>query len=437
MKKLSSLLILLLVAQLAFAQGKFTKKLTSSDEDIANDKKKTQPKTWVKRGDLFIEIAEEPVKDMIIGMDRTTFNLQVKGKPEVKQWIGPASDLYPEGEPFEVLAFPDKDVYFTTDGILAFWTITSTEVENPVSKALEAYQKAEELEAQPRNNKDLKSGFANVARIFNLEANAAYSLGKDAEALNDFQKVYEANSSKTLGLVDTLTMYNVGFLASETGDYNLAEEFYKKAIDNGYDREGSLYANLADVMSKNGKRAQAEELLANAFTQYPNNQGILVGLINFYLQDGDDPLKVLPYIKKAQENEPANGSLDYAEGMLYDKLGDVDKAAAAYKSAIGKNANDFYSLYSLGALYYNEAIEIGKKADALPFNAQAEYDAYIVEINKLLRMTIEPFEAAYRLEPNAAIIESLKNVYYRFVDESPEMKANYEKYDALLKEATK
>ena len=426
MKKLSTLLILLLIAQLAIAQGKFEKKLSTSDADIANPKKKEQVKTWVTRGNLFVEIAEDPAAGLMAGMDKVMINLQLKGqKPiETKEWKSDVTD-----EVYELQVFPDKDLYYNKAGQLAFWTIKKTEVDKPLEKALEAYSHAKGIDA---NNKDLKTGYSNLAKAYNAISTDGYIRGDFNSALAGFKGLYQANTA--LGVVDTATMYNIAFIANLNGDYATAEEYFKKCIDNGFISEGAVYASLADVMKKEGKKDQAAQLLTDAYTKYPTNQSILISLINFYMESGDDPTKVIPIIKSAQANEPTNASLDYAEGSLYEKLGDVDKAEAAYKSAIAKDPKNFFAQYSLGALFYNAAVELSKKADELPINEQKKYDEYIVQINDLLKKSIAPFEAAYAVEPNAVIVESLKNVYYRFVEESPEMKTKYEKYDALLKE---
>ncbi len=424
MKKLSTLLILLLIAQLSIAQGKFEKKLSASDADIANPKKKDQVKTWVNRGNLFLEIAEDPTSGLMSGMDKMMINLQLKGeKPtETKQWTSPS------GEEFELQVFPDKDLYFNPSGQLVFFTTKKTEISNPLDKAFEAYNHAKTIEP---TNKDLKIGYSNLAKAYSSAATDGYMRNDYKVALDGFKGLYQTNSAN--GIVDTATMYNVAFIANLSGDYPLAEEYYQKCIDNNYISEGSIYASLAEVMNKNGKKAQAEKVLADAYTKYPTNQSILISLINFYMDSGDDPKKVISIIKTAQANEPTNSSLDYAEGSLYEKLKDNDKAETAYKSAIKKDPKNFFAQYSLGALYYNEAVELSKLADELPINEQKKYDDYIVRINELLKKSINPFEAAYAIEQNAVIVESLKNVYYRFVDESPDMKAKYEKYEALLK----
>lgn len=424
MKKLSTLLMLLLIAQLSIAQGKFDKRLSSSDADIANPKKSGQAKTWVNRGNLFVEIAESPVEGLMTGMDKMMIGLQLKGeKPtETKEWKSPTEEV------FEVQVFPDKDLYFNQAGQLSFWTVKKAEVENPLAKALEAYNQAQKIDP---NNKDVKSGYQNLSKAFSAVATDGYMRNDYKLALDGFKGLYQANTAT--GMLDTATMYNIAFIANVSGDYPLAEEYYQKCIDNGYISEGGIYASLADVMNKNGKKDQAAKLLSDAYTKYPTNQSILISLINFYMETGDDPKKVISIIKTAQANEPTNASLDYAEGSLYEKLKENDKAEAAYKSAISKDAKNFYAQYSLGALYYNEAVELSKLADELPINEQKKYDEYIVKINELLKKSMDPFEAAYSIEQNPVIVESLKNVYYRFVDESPDMKAKYEKYDAMLK----
>ncbi|MDR0659751.1 MAG: hypothetical protein LBG19_02890 [Prevotellaceae bacterium] len=429
MKKLSTLLILLLVAQLTFAQGKFDKKLSSSDADIANPKKKEQVKTWINRGNLFVEIAEDPVSRLLSGMDKNTLlSIQLRGqKPiEIKTWKGS------DGEEYEVYVFDDKDLYFNEAGLLSFWTIKKTEVENPANKAFEAYTQAKKLDPKAATNKELQNGFINLQRVYGSAATDAYMRDDLKGALNGFKGMYEVGEA--MGVTDTSSMYNVAFLANTMENYPLAEEFYKKCIAIGYTLDGAVYASLADVIRKSGRKAEAEKILTDAYTQFPINQSILISLINFYMEGGDDPTKVIPIIKTAQANEPGNASLDYAEGSLYEKLNDPKKAEVAYKSAIAKDPKNFFAQYSLGALYYNQAVELSKKADELPIDKQKEYDEMIVEINALLKKSIVPFEAAYAVEQNPIIVESLKNVYYRFVDESPEMKAKYDQYNALLKQ---
>ncbi len=432
MKKLSTLFVLLLVAQLAIAQ-EFAKKINASNEDINNDKKKGSAKTWIARGDLFVQVAEAPAKSIMPGMDKTTVDLLIKGQQviETKSWTSP------DGETYTVVVYPDKELYYAKANgkdVLAFWNVTKTDAPEPLQTALEAYQQAEKLEP---SNKSLKEGYTKLAAQFNTAAVNAYSMGDNKKALEGFQGVYACNSSKPVSMVDTLTMSNIGLLAIAADNYPLAEEFYQKAIDHGYIKGGDMYAKLAEVMAKNNKTEQAEKMLGDVYTKYPTNQGILIAIINFYMQKGEDALKVLPYIKKAQENEPTNSSLYYAEGMLYDKLKEVDKAAAAYKVAIEKDPKNFYAQYSLGYLHYQNAIDIGKEADALPLSKEAEYDALIKKLNDELKQSIAPFEAAYKLQPEASIAEVLKNVYYRFMEESPEMKQNYEKYNAIVREQVK
>lgn len=432
MKKLSFLFILVLLAQLAVAQGNFAKKISASDEAINDPKKKVVPKTWIARGDLFTQVAEAPADGLISGMDDVSIGLVLKAKPaETKTWTSA------DGTTYNIAIFDDKELYYAPQegrNILQFYRITKTEVDEPMQKALEAYNQASTIDPKATANKSLKEGYQKLSALFKSAATADYFTGNYEGALENFKGEYACNSSIVVGMVDTITMYNIAFLASSLGKYDVAEEFFRKCIDNGHIKDGDLYANLADVMVRGGKESEAEQLLVEAYKKFPNNQAIIIGIINMYMQKGDDPLKALTYIHEAQKNEPENASLYNAEAMLYEKLGKPEEAAKSYRASIARDPNNFYAQYQLGYLHYQNAVEYSKKADDLPLNDQAGYDRYIKMISDELRSSIAPLEEAHRISPDEPIvIELLKNVFYRFKDESPEMEAKYTKYDNLFK----
>ena len=62
--------------------------------------------------------------------------------------------------------------------------------------------------------------------------------------------------------------------------------------------------------------------------------------------------------------------------------------------------------------------------------------ALVEEFETALKNAIDPFEKAYEVSKNndirVNIAEYLKNIYYRFRDQSPEYQAKYEKYDQVV-----
>ena len=79
MKKILFLIVAFLFVNVTFSQN-FEKKIASSDKSISDPKKKTNPKTWITRGDLYMEIAQYPIKNVKIGTTPYT-DLMMLDKP--------------------------------------------------------------------------------------------------------------------------------------------------------------------------------------------------------------------------------------------------------------------------------------------------------------------------------------------------------------------
>ena len=215
-----------------------------------------------------------------------------------------------------------------------------------------------------------------------------------------------------------------------SGDSERAIKYFSKSIEIGNDQNGDVYSPLAESYKQAGDTLKAKEILAEGFTKYPTNQGILVSLINLYLESKDDPSKVLSLIKVAQQNEPTNASLIYAEGNVYKNLGKFDEAIAAYKKAEEVDPNYLFAPFSLGATYYEQAFELQQQA------AQEMDDAKYAELNNKLEECLEasivPLERAFNLTEDKdirmAVAEYLKNVFFRFREKNADYKASYDKY---------
>ena len=139
-------------------------------------------------------------------------------------------------------------------------------------------------------------------------------------------------------------------------------------------------------------------------------------------------------MKTAQANEPNNPSLYYAEGNVYLKFNDFDKAIAAYKESAKIDPNYFWAYFSEGKAYYDQAVAIQEQA-----NMESDDNKYMELLDKLdksLESSLSPLEIAFTKaddqELKEYVAELLKNVYFRFRDKNEEYKANYEKYNSFL-----
>ncbi len=406
-------------------KAKYEKKIAKSDEEIADPKKGIEPKTWMNRGELFVECYELPVKNVMRGMSQLQIKTIMKGEKVRTDNV----DL--GGTNYEVLRYAYMKLYFDAAGVLAFWEITDEVTPDALFKAYDSYAKAYDLDANKKNTKKITEAMQGLGNKMITEASAAYNLGNYENALKYFEGSLACSGHATVNITDTMVIYNTGLVARAAKNYEKAIVYFKKSIDLGYEQEGSTLAYYAGLVREQGDTTKAMEILARAFVKYPKNQEILIGLINGYLTSGKNLSEVLPYIKQGLENEPNNASLYYAEGIVYQNLNDFENAVSSFKKATELNPNFFGAYYSLGALYYNKAVEI-QNAASMELN-DTKYEKMVKDMEAEFKNSIPYLTKAHELMPNERqVVESIRNIYNRFQEKSPEMKEKFEYYTKLL-----
>jgi tetratricopeptide (TPR) repeat protein len=427
MKKLVIAVVLLLSVNAVFSQ-KYEKKIADSDKKTADPKKSLDPKTWISRGELFYQIANEPVLGLVAGMDETTYKMvlasvteQVTEKPER---VG--------DKEYSVHSFPDKKVYFL-NGVIAFWDVLKYEVSDPFSKSFEAYKQAKSLDAQGKNNKKIGQRLKELSTIAKNEAFNQYQLGRNDKALALFSLSLDCTSDPTVGETDSLIYYYAGVIATDLGENATAEKYLRKAIEIGYVENGSTYAALAEVLTKSDKKEEARLLLEKGMTVNPENQSVIFGLINNYMSSGRDPKDIIPLIKTAQEKESSNASLYYAEGNLYEKLEDFDNALKSYEKSVEIDPNYFFGYFGIGIIYFNKAAKLDEQAIAEKDNKK--YEELVSQADAELKKSLPYLEKAYSLnnaDNQKIVIQALKDINFRFRNENEKFKADAEKYAKML-----
>ena len=184
------------------------------------------------------------------------------------------------------------------------------------------------------------------------------------------------------------------------------------------------------------KKAESKKVLEDGFTKYPESQSILIGLINYYLENNEDPEKLFELIDHAKKNEPNNASLYYVEGNIYKQLGKREEALKAYYSCSEINPDYEFGYIGAGILYYELALEYQDKAQN-EFDDK-KYMELVSEFEKALENAYEPFEKAFNVSKDDSIkiniAEYLKNICYRFREKDQKYEAGFEKYSTIVKE---
>ena len=409
------------------AVQKALKELAKAKEAVS---KKNDASSWIKLGTAYLYAYEAPVDGLATGMDPMSLAVLTKG--QVK--LGVESKEV-NGKVFNVEKYSDKELYLDQNGSLqAYKILKNATDEDCLAKSLEAFHKAQELGG---GGKDLSSMMESLARRHWTNAICAYNLGDYKDASQFFENSYNIYAEPAVGKLDTNALVYSGIAAVMAKDAPKAISLFEKCRQIPGVADGDIFAQLADSYKMVGDTAKCKEVLAEGFEKFPTNQGVLVSLINVYLETNDDPQKIISVIHKAQENEPTNASLVYAEGNLHRNMKDYEKAIELYRKAGELDPKYVFAPFSEGDTYYQMALDIQEKASSEPDDNK--YMELAAQLNDCLKKAIEPFERAFSITDDVEIkrgcAEYLKNIFFRFRDEKPEYQANYDKYRKFAEEA--
>ena len=82
--------------------------------------------------------------------------------------------------------------------------------------------------------------------------------------------------------------------------------------------------------------------------KFPQSQGVLIGLINYYINSGENTDRLFELISAAKANEPNNASLYYVEGNVNLQLGRAEDAIAAYEKCSEINPEYEFGYIGIG-----------------------------------------------------------------------------------------
>ena len=430
MKKILLALAMFAAIQVADAQVKSAadvkKSVEAAEAATQNVKKAVKTATWLKLGQEYVKAYDAPTGNILPGSNKTELTLMMGSEKPVS-----SEEVTVNNERYTKDVYADKNLYFNQNGQLVIIEVTKPVYEDALERAVKAYQKAYELDEKHAKDKDVAAAFDYISQKYVTEAFNKYTFGDVATASELFEKAADVEALAPLSKIDTSVIYNAGFTAMAAKDNERALKFFKRCYDLGYYYEGGeVFARLAEVDTLNTK-----SYLEEGFSKFPQSQSILIGLINYYLKNNEDPETLFGLLDKAKANEPNNASLFYVEGNIRAQLGQIDKAVVAYEECAKINPEYEYGFIGEGTMFYNRAIELQTKAQEEIDDAK--YMALVKEFEESLKSCIAPFEKAFEITKDAnikaGIASYLKNAFYRFREESAENQTKYEKYSEIAK----
>lgn len=433
MKKLTFILLIVFGFNLASnAQGgvqinfdQLKKKVEKSSADIENPKKNIKEGVWIDRADLMMEIFDSHLYNNNLGTELGSFNLIMMGniKNSVQEEI--------EGVLVEK-KITERTIFYFIDGKLERYEILNPVVENPLDIAFDMLKKAQEIDVAGKKNKKIAEEYNQLKQQYIANGSNCYSFKNYECAYKSFLKVITIGELPLINKKDTAIYYYAALSAQLAGKNQEAVDLYKKAIELNFTADGNAYNYIDQAYKALGDNETGLKYLEEGFAKHPKNQMVLLSLINYYLNKNEDPSKVVIYLDKAIQDDPKNPSLYHAKGSVYDKINDFDNALNSYKKAIEIDPKFYDSYYNLGVLYYNRAVKFIEEANKIPAKEIEKYDATIANANVEFKNSLPYFEKAFELNSGDKFTaETLKNIYFRYRNESPEMKAKYD--DIMIK----
>ena len=404
----------------------YKKKVAKSDLTIKDAKKSLKTKTWISRGDLFYEMGTAYTKFVRAGMAKGEANL-LMGKPSAI-----TSETIGEKQ-YEVYAFDGIKLYFEGD-VVSHWVVTTVVDENAYFTAFDSYNKVIEMDTEKKTYKSLSDKLNLLHNGFIQDGSNYYSLEQFESAAKNFEAAYNTFKLEPIAKEDTTMAYYAAVAYQTAKNHDKAIELFKKALELGYAQDGNTYLYLNTCLQENGDTLAGIDYLKKALVNHPDNNNIINTLVIYYTSKGKDVNELLDYIIKAQKVSPSNANLFFAEGLLHDKLKNIDKSKESFLKTIELDSNNFGAYFNVGMMYINETSALVDKANSLPISETKKYDDLIKQINQKYVDALPYFENCYKANPEYTdALLTIKEVTFQLRNKDPKMKKRYEEVLELLK----
>ncbi len=386
--------------------GPLEKKLQKSDVQIKDSKKQIQAKTWFDRGLIMQDIANLDLENTYDGIAPDMVKLYYKNPVSSETKDGVQVDTY------------ERMKYFYENGQMVSYQRLKSVTDDPLNKALEAYQKALQYDEKGKFKSKVKDQLVLLKYQYQREGINKYYLDNKKEALVDIVKIQEINDMDMFkGTIDTIMIQYTGIIAREIGDYPTSIKAYKQLAEIDFGGP-STYIVIKNDYTEMGDSAQAINIMKEAFKKYPDTLNVVANLVDLYIRTNSIE-EGLETIDQAIKTNPNKGEFYYWKGRLLlnrSEDGGVNKALEVYKIAIEKNPDLYYVYYDMGFIYFLQGQDLysqgGLERDddlRKQYNdlAAQKYKEAIPALEKSISLNVDSPEI------KRESLDVLKRIYYK------------------------
>jgi len=279
-----------------------------------------------------------------------------------------------------------------------------------LEQALKSYKKALELDAKSNDYKqDITEKMRNIAYNYMEQGISNFQEKRFEEALKNFE-IGIAVKRDYFNQTDTNGINNCALAAYKSGQYTKAALYYNQLLSlNAGDAK--TYMALSSSFLNQNDTTSALKALGQGISKYPQDKDLTSRQFNLYLISGKAN-EAFTEIEKSIQLDPTNANLYLNKGILAEQLNKPEEAESAYKKAIELNAGLFDAQYNMGTFYYNQGVEMNKKANDIKDNAK--YEAAKKQADTKFKAALPYLEKAFEINrKDSGVLQSLKVLYSR------------------------
>ncbi len=255
-------------------------------------------------------------------------------------------------------------------------------------------------------------------------SNAFINQGVGKYQANDFEAAY-SNFEKAVMIstisfkVDTQLYYYASLAALKAKKFEEAIGLNDMLIQLNFgsndDEKVAIYQSQAIAYRETGDTAKMLNILQKGIEKFPTaNYPLVIETFNYYVNKGENE-KAFEYINIAIEKNANDAQFYVIRGTLLEEMKRKDEAKLDYVKAVALQPDNFDANYSLGAFYYNTAVDTLDWADKnIPINKFSELDKFKKISDDLFKESLPYLEKAdILIVNNINVLSTLKTIYYR------------------------
>ncbi len=117
------------------------------------------------------------------------------------------------------------------------------------------------------------------------------------------------------------------------------------------------YLQITQLLQDNPDKTEYKKWLQEGVAKYPNNKDLIIADINTNIAEKNIPMAI-EKLNKIISLDPKNKEYYMLLGNIYENQKDLTNAKKTYKSGLEIAAEDYDLNYNMGAVLYNEAVNV-------------------------------------------------------------------------------